>query len=414
MIYDVRMGPQGLYHEGAYYITYQASPKAGAYCACAMERDASGVWSEPTVIGEASHYDHHYAPVLWLDSDDYIHVLYHCHSSLHGSIHKISTRPLDISSWEAAQEIAPSISYPRLLRCPSGNLILYYRSLGHMGYWTLKTSNDGGHSWESWPNPIVDFDQSPIEPGDEWAGTYHSVALSRDGRSIHVAFTYWDERKKPHPAYGIEVGTRNRYNLYYARVDIDFKELCNIYDEPVAQPLVRRNADTCMVWDTGSSLTNMPTLYVDENEQPGLLAVSSGEKLDDCRYWFIVHRDGAWRRSPITQTNDTWSGSWIEDDGDGGLTAFLVTPPERYGNLPYGGGVLQEWHSMDRGKTWAFRRQIAPGSGLLSNNPKPIEDAHGAALKRTLLFFSWPGPDGISPSVARGAGAYLWRDGVWL
>lgn len=197
MIYDIRMGPQGLYHGETFYIAYQANPHSYKALPHVIKRHSNGTWSAPVVLGDVSHYDHHFAPVLWLDQKRYFHVLYHCHSTLNGAIHKVSTEPLDITRWQDGPEIAPSISYPRILRSASGRLLLYYRALGHMGFWTYQISDDGGYSWTGPEVPPVDFDYAPRILGDEWAGTYHSVALGHDGQSLHIAFVYWDEGWAP-------------------------------------------------------------------------------------------------------------------------------------------------------------------------------------------------------------------------
>jgi hypothetical protein len=321
---------------------------------------------------------------------------------------------LDITNWKDGPGIAPSISYPQILQTASGKLVLYYRALGHMGYWTYQISDDGGYSWTGSEIPPVDFDRDPRIPGDEWAGTYHSVALGRNGQSLHIAFVYWDERNKPHPLYGKRLGTRNRYNLYYSRLDFSSGLLYNVNDTQLPQPLNRGNAQECLVWNTGCYLTNMPSILIDGEDHPSFIVVASEEALDDCCFWYVKYQDDQWNRYRITEVNDTWNGCHLEYADDGSLTAFLISRPLAHGNLPYGGGILQEWHSKDYGESWSMEQEISPVQGFLCNNPKAVEDIRGSTLPRTLLLFGWQGPDGILPDGKFGGHAYLWQDGTWM
>lgn len=414
MIYDIRMGPQCLHHDGTFWVAYQANPDGGRALPCVMERNPNGVWSEPVVLGDVTRYDHHYAPVLWCDAEERIHVLYHCHSGHNQARHLISSASHGVYNWKAGPSVAPSISYPRILRLRDGRLALYYRALGHMGFWTCRLSDDGGYTWKPVGAPHVDFDYLPHMPGDEWAGSYHSAAPARDGRSLHVAFVYWDERSLPHPRYGRTVGHMNRCNLYYLRLDLLSGRAFNIDGRLLELPLNLRNARSCLVWDTEGQLSNMPSIAVDEDDSPCFLMPVSEDAIDRCRFWFIRRTNDGWMWRAVTPTGSTWNGSHVEFGEDGALSAFLIGPSAGVGNCPYGGGSLQEWRSADGGTTWRLADDLTPQSGLLCNNPKPVESVDGSLLKRSLVFFGWEGPDGILPDGAFTGRAYLWQDGKWL
>jgi hypothetical protein len=158
----------------------------------------------------------------------------------------------------------------------------------------------------------------------------------------------------------------------------------------------------------------MPSIMIDRQNHPCFLFVTSGERPDDCWFWFIKYENDGWGRYRITKTQDTWNGGHLEYTENGGITAFLIARPPQYGNLPYGGGVLQEWHSKDKGQSWTMVQEISPDPGFLCNNPKAVEDLHGSPLLKTLLFCGWRGPDGILPNGEFKGQAYLWQDGNWL
>ena len=264
------------------------------------------------------------------------------------------------------------------------------------------------------PRSHVDFDLFPEAPGDEWAGSYHSVALARDGRSLHVAFVYWDERDRPHPLYGRKVGHMNRYNLYYLRLDVLSGRIFTVDGKSLDLPLNRRNAGACLVLDTEEHLSNMPSVLVDEDDSPCFLVPLSEDAIDNCRFCFIRRTGDQWTRSTVTETSSTWNGSHMGFGHDGSITAFLIGKAANVGDRPYGGGPLQEWRSTDHGASWRHIVDITPQPALLCNNPKPIENVDGSLLKRSLVFFGWEGPDGILPNVPFKGRAYLWQDGKWL
>lgn len=420
MIYDVRMGPQALRYNDVIYIVYQANADGPEAHPHIVTYDlGNAYWSEPVRIGTVDHYDHHFAPVMWFDDDGHIHVLYNCHV-VDGGTHMISGRPESIDEWREGPEIAGSISYPRLHRIEDGTLLLYYRTFGHMGYWTYRTSEDGGYTWTGPDIPPFDFDHLPLNDSDTWAGTYQSVCPSKDGRSLHVAFVYWDEKRVINPLYNRRFGNINRHHFYYLRLDIPSGELYTIDGELVEAPVTRSRAERCKVWDTGYRLSNMPSIILDDDDNPSFMLPVSDETPWDCQFHFIKREGGEWTRQPVVRTNHTWAGSHMVRGVDGELTAYLVTGDTDGESIIYGGGEVGEWRSTDEGSSWRFTRKLVPEPGLLYNNPRPVELASGGELDGYLVFYGWEGPGSIqqgggsdSPNLNRGR-AYLWHDGKWL
>lgn len=415
MIYDIRMGPQALYHEGCYYICYQANEKNGRALPHIIQRGIDGVWSPPVILGDVTGYNPHFAPVIWLDATLHIHVMYHAYMQHNKSIHTVSSRPLDISSWERAPIVAASISYPRILPLAEGRWGLYYRALGTMGYWTYQTSTDGGATWSGNAQPVVDFDQHPHFPGEEWAGSYHSVVASNDGRSLHVAFVYGDERNLVHPVFKKKLENRNRYNLYYMRIDCASGNLYNAAGDRLPRPLRKRDADAqCVVVNSGYALTNTPAILPDADDSPRFMLPVSGASLDTAAFHFITWNGIDWDMKHVQDMTNTWNGAQLEHAADGGITAYLVGKPGTLGNLTYGGGIIQEWHSADNGQSWRGCGSISIGEGMLCNNPRMVEDRYGKVVPRTLIFFGWSGPNSITAEDTFTGQAYLWQAGTFL
>ncbi len=416
MIYDLRMGPQGVSYKENIFIVYHGNPFGQMPHPHIIKYNiAKDKWCKPVKIANASiegwqqyrhpfgpinHnklYDHHFCPVVWIDSGGYIHVLYRCHI-VDGGIHMISREPESISSWKQGPQIYNSISYPKIEFLPEGKLLLYYRVFGHMGYWAYQLSSDGGYSWDQ-PVKLFDFDANPAEDRDCWAGSYHSVKKSPDGGSLHIGFTYWDESKTENPRYKKTVGTRNRYNLYYARLDIPTRTLYNIEGTPLKTPVNKTEADAfCTIWNTGDKLTNMPAIATDSMDQPLLLLPASEDAPDHCCYYFFRRDQGQWKGTTVTETNDVWSGCLVRQEDDGGLTAYLIVGKKDSKTIAYGGGMGEVWYSGDDGVSWKREQKIMPEPGLLYNNPRFVVDKEtGNDCDGYLLFYGWEGPDAIQP-----------------
>lgn len=424
MIYDVRMGPQAVLHDGTLYGVYAANPNGAANHPHIIAYDTVGrTWSQPTSIARVPHYDHHFSPVLWFDGDERLHVLYGCHGGP-GS-HMVSSAPRSVEAWEAGPEIAPSISYPHVMPMADGVLVLYYRVFGHLGYWTYATSTDGGWTWER-RGPLVDMDQRPEIATDTWTGSYHAVAPSADRRAIHIGFVYLDEQRRRNPLYNRRFKSKrtiNRYHLYAARLDIATGEITTLDGELLSQPVGRPQAEPCMIWHTGHRLTNAPAILVDEEDMPSFMLPVSGKGPWDCTFYYVRREGGGWRRTPVAPTSMTWSGCLLGHGREGEIVAYVVSGDAYGETLPYGGGDVQEWVSRDGGATWVQGRSLVPEPGLLCNNPRWVERSNGETVPDMVTFFGWPGPGGIygplhlpgerAPMPHRGQ-AYLWQDGRWL
>ncbi len=421
MIYDVRMGPMSVRFEDVIYVVYQANPNGPEAHPHIITYDIQRKrWSNPVQIGTVKHYDHHYAPIVWIDHRGYIHVLFNCHGAQNGAIHIVSAAPGSIEKWREAPEIAPSITYPRAVRVYDDKLLLFYRAFGHMGYWTYQISDDGGCTWTPHSVPVIDFDQNPRLGTDTWAGTYHSVCPGKDGRSLHIAFVYWDERRSWNSLYRQRFSNINRHHLYYLRLDIPSGQLFTFAGDRVETPVTRKSAEKCKIWDTGLQLTNMPSILVDDDDKPHFMMPVSEETPWKCRFYLIRHDQGEWLRHPVAETNHTWAGSYLKNGKGTALLAYLVVGSVDGETLSYGGGDIEEWVSLDGGASWKMNQRIVPEAGLLYNNPRPVEDVDGSEMNDFLLFYGWEGPGSIQPvdgasglSSLRGK-AYLWNDGKWL
>lgn len=61
MVYDVRIGPQGLMVDGAFYCVYQDSARGGHADPHIIRCTADGTWSRPVHLSRTTGGNHHYA-----------------------------------------------------------------------------------------------------------------------------------------------------------------------------------------------------------------------------------------------------------------------------------------------------------------------------------------------------------------
>ncbi len=417
MLYDSRMHPQAICDGERIVIAYQAGADGvpGHPHVIAYDR-AAGRWSEPVRIGTAAGIDHHFAPVIWFDRDGALHALYNCHFT--PGMHLVCRRPDRLDTWGPGEPIAESITYPSVWHVAGGRRLMVYRVEGHLGYWVYRTSDDG-NDWSP-ERTILDFDLDPTNEIDRWAGSYVGLCPSRDGRRLHLGLTWWDERSGAHPVYRFKRDLLTRYHLYYLSLDIDVGTLSTIDGRSLGAPLKRSAAEACKVLDTGHELTNFPTVATSPNDEPYLLVPVSEGSPWTCRFEFFRRDGGRWRRTTITRTDNTWSGSRLIIRDDGEIQAHLIVGRGKGEETFYGGGTLQEWVSRDVGETWELRRQYVPEPGLFYNNPRPVETLTGEPLADAFVFYGWQGPGGVWPTEdcdteTRNRGrAYLWLNGRWV
>ena len=410
MLYDIRMGPVALIHKDIMYVAFSGSSEVSLPQPNIIAYDIKNKkWSEPVKPGVLKVYnpDHHYNPIIWMDIEEKLHMLFQCHCT--PGIHLVAKNPCSIDEWVAGPEIAPNITYPRIIKLPDGRLLLYYRVLEHMGFWTYILSNDGGYSWSK-PKALIDFDQNAQSQEDEWAGTYHSVTPSADGKSLHIGFVYFHERGMHnwiHPVYGIKPMVASRFHLYYVKVDIDTGRMVNLNGDVMERPINRNSADPCKIWDTGYFLDNVPAiLLTGKNEEPSFLLPVSNETAYKCNFYYVFRKNGEWIKTKICATNSTWAGCNIKRAEDGKIIANMIASELDDGNkLIYGGGVPQQWSSYD-GINWSMDEEFVPEEGMLFNNPIFAEYSDGKAADDYLLMFGWEGPDSLTPRLVGPAAGY--------
>jgi hypothetical protein len=314
--------------------------------------------------------------------------------------------------WAEGAEIRHSLSYPTVYNIYDNHKVMYFRTGEHRSSWSYLISKDEGKTWAGPEQDVVDLNlggDGPI-PTKEYMenemSSYQSVLPGRDGKQLHVVFSYYDDNKKNvrdkfwNPRYGTKENFGFKYNLYYVKIDLQTHAVENFAGESVATPIDWDVANAkCMIWDTewrGAGVP--PDLILDGNNKPAFLHVLSEDSPEKFNYYYVRYVDGVWKQAVIAPSNHEWNSCYLKRSEGGTLTAYLVVGTNEYkskvGKMDSrGGGHIEEWRSVNYGNTWERIRDLTPRepefSGWKYNNIQPIKDSRGNVKDGMLLFYGW-------------------------
>lgn len=343
--------------------------------------------------------DHHYAPVIWSDQNEFLHVLFGCHNS--AGIHLISEKPGSTGCWVRGPSFDKSVSYPKIHRIHGNRTLIYFRHTGHLGHWQYRVSNDGGRNWNTPPQPVVDLNAAPQEGKHAaHAGSYNTTAVSTDGKRLHVAFIWKVEDPVFNRRYNRILGDHEqRYNLYYLWIDLESGQAFNVQGDEINLPIRKKVADEqCLVWDTQERVAAVgPSIALDAKDRPHLLLPVSDKTPHTGSFHLVCYENGAWRKTPITETLHPFNASHLEIE-NGVLRAFMITGSgesiiekemDEYG----WGRRVEQWESRDRGRNWTLRQNLTPASSQKFQSIQFISKDMKSAMRDVVLFYGWNGHD---------------------
>ncbi len=425
MFYDNRSYPQAIQTGDQIYIVWRA--KDGMPHITVYDED-SGSFAEPVMVLtgledsiDKNKYrkDHHFAPIIWIDKDDYIHVMCGWHGYRPkrppSGIHLVSENPGEIESWKPSAIPDKSMSYPQGHRIYDDQNLLYYRHDGHLGYWTYLITAEGGKNWVKPEAPVIDMNGEPQDGAHaSHAGSYNTTRISKDGKTLHVAFIWKVEDAVLNTRYDAYLHDfTQRYNLYYARVDLPSGNIYNCHGKQLARPVTKRIADEeCLVWDTEQRVAAVgPSIYLDEKGKPSFVAAVSLETPRQGRFYYLRHDGKDWKKTEIANAGHPFAASHLDKTSKGNLRAYLITgdgethyptEDESHMDLHGWGDRIEVWESIDGGSNWELKHDLTPEPGRRYNNVKFVATPEGAILKNKLVYYGWDAGNGKGT-------AYLWK-----
>ncbi|MYC68076.1 MAG: hypothetical protein F4X12_17265 [Acidobacteriia bacterium] len=404
MLYDNRMYPQAVVSQGQLHMVWRGDkglPWIRSYDL------AERKFSEPRMLLtgtgikiDAARFerDQHYAPVVWAESDGRLHVAFGFHRT--PGYHLATKQPGATNAWERLAEISHSVSYPQVHDLADGRTLVYFRESGHLGFWTYRTSADGGRTWEKPKSPVIDMDAPPHEsPLASHAGSYQTTQVSADGSALHIAFIWKVEEPIASQRYGsvLHDYTR-RHNLYYVRADLASGKVFNAHGKELARPVNFASAQRdCLVLDTeGGSASVGPSIALGPGGEPNFLLPVSGETPYASTFYFVRMRAGKWEKTRLTGTGHPFNSTHLVARPDGSFQAFLIagdgeTNEDTLMNSYGWGDRVEEWASDASGTHWKRARDLTPKAGLRYQSVKFVRGAGGQSVDDLLLFYAWQG-----------------------
>ncbi|GAC02962.1 BNR-4 repeat-containing protein [Paraglaciecola chathamensis] len=307
--------PSGEHLNGVTYVAYQGAledPYVAAY------DHNTKTWTGPfkagtSVLGKdpSKKIDSHGKPTLIIDDAGFIHIFYGGHGgvqALHGknalgagthsgeNKHAVSSKALDISSWEDLDNIPPFGTYNQAIKMDNGDIYLFYRHGAHRSDWVYQKSVDNGRTFSA-PISFLKYKRRADDLGtDSW----YAYAAKGSNSEIVIGFDYhycWD---KDAPRNNRGGHSTERKNLYFVKFNTQTNVWSNVEDERVAIPLIKEVADEkALVVDTEDLWTFNGTTKVDAQGKPHIAA--------------YIGEDIGWQiGGPKHATHFTWNGEkWV-------------------------------------------------------------------------------------------------------
>lgn len=325
--------------------------------------------------------DDHANPSIHVRPDGRVVVFYsrHVGPAMH---YRVSSRPEDVTSWEAPQTIpvnTPGIrgyTYPNPIRLPNENqTYLFWRGGNYNPTFSIQA--DGSSAWSPARNLI-------LMPGERPYAKY----ASSGGDTIHVAYT------NAHPNEFGDV------NVYYARVRAGGIERANGQQiGTLAAPIAPADGD--LLYD-GVEQAWVHDVAADAAGRPVVL-LASFPSASDHRYRYARWTGAAWEVHEITPAG----GSFREDGGSpyysGGLTLDHEDPSRVYLSRQVGAGSWQveAWTTADGGLNWVSQAVSPP---VAEKNVRPVSPrgmaAFGGDLSVVWMRGSYPNYVDYQTSIA--------------
>ncbi len=371
---------------------------------------ATGDVEGPVKVGEnplAEHNDSHGNPVVLVDNEGYIHVIFGGHGYYPGGrmTHCVSQRRGDISAWRRVDNIDATGTYPQLVKTSDGTIHYFYRAENreagnHRGHWVLASSADHGLTFGE-SQPLLDGGRSREDrryvDGLYYDAWYASIYCGEDD-TLHVIAHFHPcahPFKDPHHA-------QRRFHIYHLQKKSGDRRWTNLGGDRLTLPLTVEEADA------GCCVFRSPLLKGDDMEQTVLGGFATGPA--GAPHILFKTGTGKWASSDpkwLLAVGDVESGGWkINESPVGGCLSF---EPD---------GAMRAWSttvhdSYDGGRTWSqaadFRAVGLTGITLvrggrdaarfIAYGSAPLTTQDGASKRKLYL---WGSKGSVSPVGRRG------------
>lgn len=367
--------PRAVAREGKTYAGWVTED--GSVQAASLDH-ASGKVTTFTLHEKYERDDHDNPSFVFLP-DGRLRAFYTRHSTRNEINSRVTSRPGDISAWEAEQTIVPADASPRnngitysnpfLLTAETNTLYLFWRGISFKP--TMAKSLDGGETWSE-ARPIFSMSGMPEE------NRPYAKYASNGRNRIHMLFTDGHPRDEP---------LNSVYYVCYrdgAFFRADGTRICGMDDLPIrpeqadkvytASPEQRR----AWIWEIASDAQDRPVLVYtrlpSETDHRYHYARWTGSE------WFDTELCPAGKWFPQTPTGQ----GEREPHYSSGLALDPSNPSVVYLTRPVDGvRELEKWTTPDGGKSWNTE---AITSGSAYDNVRPFVVRNHAPDGPTVLW----------------------------
>jgi hypothetical protein len=348
------------------------------------------VTAAPVVLGENPDGDAHRNPTLLIDDRGFIYVFYGAHNRSTKVVR--SALPYEISGWVTVADIQDRNTYPQPWQLRSEELFVSYR--GSNG-WYCRRSTDGALSWEA-PVPLIRFRDTAI----------YAVSIAETGsfpRKLHVA---WSKMGGGTPE---EVRTKalwaRRYNVYYAYSDDGGTTWKKRNGRTYSLPITEDQAE--LIHDSGRHGVWLKDIQLSPAGRPYILFLDSDKATYETTWIVATYSADGWRKSDVVTSDHMYDAGGLVILAEDDLRLYAPTTASQDHE---DGGEIEEWTSMDEGKTWKNTRHVTSGSAFSHNHVKVVHnggqgdfrvmwsygDSHHPPATRDVYLYSY-GEDSPSP-----------------
>ncbi|MCC5453272.1 BNR repeat-containing protein [Rheinheimera sp. UJ51] len=380
--------PAGEYHNGITYVSYQG-PFEDPYIA-AYNHEAQS-WLGPFRAGTSdlgrrvgrTKFDNHGKPTLLIDDLGYIHIFYGGHGGdkhhgvntlgdvHHGANkHSISKRPLDITEWEAVDNISVFGTYNQAIKMDNGDIYLFYRHGAHRSDWVYQKSTDHGRTFQPPVSFLKHKRRTDVKAVDSW----YAWVTRGEGNELIISFDY-------HLCLDHDAGIDSRghvprrHDVHFMVFNTETDEWRTVDNQPLNIPLTREEAEQkTLVMDTGDMWTFNGSTHLDNKGNPHVsinMGKDIGEKAGGPKLTYHLRWDG-----------NEWLGGSPVNGQKSGISRgdFEVTDPNtiRFIISDSDGkdGVVAEWLSRDGGDSFIKTRELLRRKNSTFATTAMIKNAH--------------------------------------
>jgi len=335
---------------------------------------ATGRFAHPVVLGSNPDGDAHRNPTLLVEKNGHLLVFF----GAHGHVTQVvrSLKPYDLTQWEPVAPMSDDkTSYPQCWELLPGEVFVTYRQAPEWttGSWRMTTSPDSGRSWTP-PRELVNLGENCV----------YGISIGATGEYPRRVHFVWSRLGGGTPE---EIATKHlwarRYNIYYACSDDGGRTWQRSDGAPYELPITDETAEE--IYNCGQRGVWLKDIQLDEQGHLYILFIDSEPATYEGTWKVARLTDDGWQFSDITGSDHMYDDGGIailsNDDIRVYAPSTVVQPQED-------GGDIEEWQSVDQGRTWANTRHVTSGSRYSHNNVKIALD-HQLSPGDVRMFWSY-------------------------